>query len=66
MTSLRTQWGCDLSKIEAEWGKDSVLAIKASSQPFMEKNWLLLRENRLLLTLSGKLFADHIAASLFV
>lgn len=66
MTSLRTQWGCDLSKIEAEWGKDSVLAIKASSQPFIEKNWLLLRENRLLLTLSGKLFADHIAASLFV
>jgi oxygen-independent coproporphyrinogen-3 oxidase len=67
MTSLRTMWGCDLDRIAMEWGSDAASKIKKSSQPFVEKDWLLMKSNNLLLlSREGKLFADHIAAALFV
>ena len=66
MTSLRTMWGCDLNKIRAEWGSSIVQKTKSASQIFQEKKWLTLHEHKLLLTDAGKLFADHIAAELFV
>lgn len=64
MTSLRTKWGCDLQVAEQKWGASA--ALKKASQPFLERNWLSLENNVLLLTNAGKLFADHIAAELFV
>lgn len=64
MTSLRTKWGCDLQVAEQKWGASA--ALKKASQPFLEQNWLSLENNVLLLTNAGKLFADHIAAELFV
>lgn len=67
MTSLRTIWGCDLCRIEAEWGAAAAARVKKSSAPFLEKGWLLMKSNTLLLlSREGKLFADHIAAALFV
>ncbi len=66
MTSLRTMWGCDLSKISREWGDDYALEIETSGIPFKEKNWLTLKDRTLLLTDAGKLFADHIAGTLFL
>jgi oxygen-independent coproporphyrinogen III oxidase len=66
MTSLRTMWGCDLDKIKTEWGSSITQQIESVSQIFQEKKWLTLKENKLLLTDAGKLFADHIAAELFV
>jgi oxygen-independent coproporphyrinogen-3 oxidase len=64
MTSLRTIWGLDLNKLEniaagagAELGK--------SSSEFFEKGWLSQKGDTLFLTQTGKLYADHIAASMF-
>jgi oxygen-independent coproporphyrinogen-3 oxidase len=65
MTSLRTIWGCDLNKIEQEWGAQEVAILKKESQIFMEKNWMALEEQNIKLTKEGRLFADHIASELF-
>jgi len=66
MTSLRTMWGCDLKKIEKEYGTEALKSIENSSHIFQEKNWLIERNRTLLLTNSGKLFADKIAGELFL
>lgn len=66
MTSLRTMWGTDLLKIEQDYGKlflaDTIAAIK----PFLERQWLITRDDHLILTQQGKLFADYIASELFL
>lgn len=66
MTSLRTMWGCDLNKIATEWGHHSAKEIEKSSVEFQERNWVELKDNKLILTSAGKLFADRIAGDLFV
>lgn len=66
MISLRTMWGCDLNKIGAEWGNEWVKIIKQTSQVFIEDKRMILENNVLKLSNKGKLFADHIAATLFV
>lgn len=65
MTSLRTTWGCDLNWIEQRWGAEIRQQIFQLSQPHREVQKLQLQEGKLVLTPSGKLFADGIAASLF-
>lgn len=64
LTGLRTQWGCDLGKLNAisDTGRAEVLALVP---PFVERGWLRLEENRLRLTPAGKLFADRVASELF-
>jgi len=66
MTSLRTMWGCDLDKIAAEWGSDYAVEVEKSSHIFQEKRWLLQDNRKIMLTNEGKLFADKIAAEMFV
>jgi oxygen-independent coproporphyrinogen-3 oxidase len=66
MTSLRTMWGCDLTKIEHEYGSTTVKQILRDAEEFIDKGQLQLRDNKLFLTNQGKLFADHIAATLFI
>ena len=66
MTSLRTMWGCDLAKIAREWDDTCATMVEKSSHLFMEKKWLTLNDRKLTLTNPGKLFADRIAAELFV
>jgi len=66
MTSLRTMWGCDLIKIANEWDTTSADHVEKSSHLFQEKGWVVQDEKKLLLTNMGKLFADKIAAELFV
>ena len=62
MTSLRTIEGLDISKIPEAMSHD----LRASSKKFIESGKLTLKENKLLLTREGKLFADGIAADLFI
>jgi oxygen-independent coproporphyrinogen-3 oxidase len=64
MTSLRTQWGLQLSKLESIAAGTSPILLK-EARPFFEKDWLLHQDNILTLTQSGKLYADHIAGELF-
>lgn len=66
MTSLRTMWGCNLKKIEKEYGTEALKSIERSSYIFQERDWLLEKNRTLLLTNSGKLFADKIAGEMFL
>jgi oxygen-independent coproporphyrinogen III oxidase len=66
MTSLRTMWGCDLHKIANEWDSSSADRVEKSARIFQEKGWVIQQDKKLILTNSGKLFADKIAAELFV
>jgi oxygen-independent coproporphyrinogen-3 oxidase len=59
MTSLRTVEGLDLSYVKREFGAE------IDSAPFIKDGRLLKRDDRLVLTREGKLFADGIAAELF-
>lgn len=65
MTSLRTMWGCDLEKIEREWGSDARKAIQRTAQRFLDDERMVVKDQKLILTNRGKLFADGIAAELF-
>jgi oxygen-independent coproporphyrinogen-3 oxidase len=64
MTSLRTIWGLDLKKLE-KIAAGSTSELNKSLPRFFEKGLLLQKENTLFLTQTGKLYADHIASSLF-
>ncbi len=65
MTSLRTMWGADINYIEKEFGSDFKQNLLQKSLIFLDKNWLSIENDHLLLSKEGKLFADHIAAELF-
>ena len=62
MTSLRTAEGLDLENVSEALSYE----LRAASKKFIESGKLTLEENRLLLTREGKLFADGIAADLFI
>jgi oxygen-independent coproporphyrinogen III oxidase len=66
MTSLRTRWGLDLIRVEAEFGTDYRSIIESCLQEFIDKDQIRNVDNKIILTRNGKLFADHIAAQLFV
>ncbi|MEO6831495.1 MAG: radical SAM family heme chaperone HemW [Chitinophagaceae bacterium] len=65
MTSLRTKWGCDLDKIERDWGSAFVQEILKGAAPYIAQEKLTFQERKLTLTRSGRLFADGIASDLF-
>lgn len=62
MTSLRTAEGLDLDKIPEAASHE----LRAASKRLIDTEKLILKENKLVLTKEGKLFADGIAADLFV
>jgi len=66
MTSLRTMWGTNLTKIEADFGELFKADTLINMLPFLERNWLIHQDDHLKLTPDGKLFADHIASELFL
>lgn len=61
MTSLRTQEGLDLDNLPGSVSYE----LRVASKKFIESGKLILKENKLILTKEGKLFADGIAAELF-
>lgn len=66
MTALRTMWGIDLEKIRNTYGKTFHEETLHNIKPFLERNWVIQQEHKILLTPEGKLFADHIASELFL
>lgn len=71
MTSLRTKEGLDLARVRSsEFGpdghRDQSQDLVIRSQKFINEGKMILRENKLILTKEGKLFADGIAADLFI
>ena len=66
MTSLRTQWGIDLAKIDLDFGLDYKKHLLACADKHINENLLACADEKLTLTTKGKLFADRIAADLFI
>lgn len=66
MTSLRTMWGCNLERISSTYGETTTEMIKESAQKFIDMGKVKYERNKLILTNSGKLFADNIASELFI
>ncbi|HMK18308.1 MAG TPA: radical SAM family heme chaperone HemW [Chitinophagaceae bacterium] len=62
MTSLRTMEGLNLNKVNEAMSNE----LRAASRKFIDSGKLILKENILVLTKEGKLFADGIAADLFI
>jgi oxygen-independent coproporphyrinogen-3 oxidase len=62
MTSLRTQEGLNLDKVNETMSNE----LQTASKKFIDSGKLILKENKLILTKEGKLFADGIAADLFI
>ncbi|MEO6548417.1 MAG: radical SAM family heme chaperone HemW [Ferruginibacter sp.] len=65
MTSLRTQEGIDLEKVNHQFGEKFSVGLLRSSIKYTENNQMDNSKSHLILTKSGKLFADGIAADLF-
>lgn len=66
LTSLRTMWGADLKHIENTFGKEYIAYCLTESKKYIVSGKVITRENKLLLTNEGKLFADKIASDLFI
>lgn len=66
MTSLRTMWGTDLNKIESDFGNGHVAEVRKQIEPYIDKGMAFEDKNTIFLTTQGKLFADGIAAELFI
>lgn len=65
LTSLRTEWGCDLTYLQNELGYDLLNVSKKEVEVFLSHKFLELDGSTLLLTRKGKFLADKIAADLF-
>jgi oxygen-independent coproporphyrinogen-3 oxidase len=65
MTSLRTIEGLDLQKVSDQFGNEKSLSLENSVKKYIQSKKIERKEEKLILTNSGKLFADGIAASLF-
>ncbi len=66
MTSLRTSWGCDIEKIERDYGKSYAHHFLKNIKKYLENGEMLKENNTYSLSEEGKLFADGIAADLFL
>ncbi|HQI47016.1 MAG TPA: hypothetical protein PLC59_13245, partial [Bacteroidales bacterium] len=63
---LRTMWGCDLNYIETHFGISEKARLEKKSVQFINEKKMIKENNLLILSDEGFLFADGIAAALFV
>jgi len=66
MTSLRTMWGCETAKILADFGPEFLDYFRKEALLMIGQGWLKEVSGTYFLTAEGKLFADRVAADLFV
>lgn len=66
LTGLRTQWGCSLSELNTLAGENFSQKQASDLASMYAAGWLVQNGDRLLLTEAGRLFADRVAASLFI
>ena len=66
MTGLRTMWGISLEKIETDFGLKIKTHLLESSKKFRISKTLVLEENYLKITRTGKFISDGIASDLFL
>ncbi len=66
LTGLRTQWGCSVNELNALLASDFAKKQAHDLESMYATGWLTRNGDQLLLTQSGKLFADRVASTLFV
>ena len=66
MTSIRTVFGTDTSKIKQDFGVEYVQHFLVEISPFIENNWVVKSDTIYTLNDSGKLFCDYITENLFL
>lgn len=66
LTGLRTQWGCSVRELDTLLGANFAHQQTRHLTDLYASGWLTRHDDRLLLTPAGKLFADRVAATLFV
>ncbi|HLL96856.1 MAG TPA: hypothetical protein VK404_17920, partial [Spirosoma sp.] len=66
LTGLRTQWGCSIAELNSLLGDDFAQVQAHYLMTLYASGWLVRTDDRLQLTKAGKLFADRVAATLFV
>jgi oxygen-independent coproporphyrinogen-3 oxidase len=66
MTSLRTQWGCDVSYLKENFGIDLLEKFKSIFFKFTQNEWVVIKEGKITLTFAGKLLADRITEEIFL
>lgn len=66
LTGLRTQWGCSLNELNTLLGMDFAHRQALDLKTLYASGWLVCEGDQLRLTNAGKLFADRVAATLFV
>jgi oxygen-independent coproporphyrinogen-3 oxidase len=66
MTSLRTQWGCSEIWVKSEMRETDYEDFRTQVDSFITEGLMVRNASVLFLTEKGKLFADGIAAELFV
>jgi oxygen-independent coproporphyrinogen-3 oxidase len=65
MTSLRTMEGLSLKTVKEKWSDEPLKEILSLSKKFITQQLMFEKDEHLILTQKGKLFADGIAADLF-
>jgi oxygen-independent coproporphyrinogen III oxidase len=66
ITSLRTEWGCNLNYLIEQFGYDLATHNKPYLNQLVANSLINLSDNTITLTRAGKLLADRIASDLFV
>ena len=66
MTSLRTSWGCNVGKMETDYGERYAVHFLKNVKKYLDSGIMLIKNNNYILTDEGMLFADGIAADLFL
>ncbi len=66
MTSLRTQWGCDIEHIRNGLGEKYVTYFLKQVQKPIQNEFIIQKGNIFLITDKGKFLADGIASDLFM
>ena len=66
MVSLRTMWGCDLNTIGERFGEETATHFSRSAARYLISGEMIEKTGIYYLTDEGKLFADGIAADLFL
>ena len=66
MTGLRTMWGVSLQKVEKEFGFKIKEELLNSSKQLITSNYLVIEDQHLKITTTGKFLSDGIASELFL
>ena len=66
LTSLRTKWGCDMSRLKTKYNVDLLTKQEHYLNKLASQDLIYEDEGCLILTNKGKLLADKIASDLFI